>query len=235
MKERPILFSGPMVRAILDERKTQTRRIMKPQPILMSGGNWYPSSKPGDSRNNTGLHYASEKHMRNGIAGDFSPWKPGDTLWVRETWQPYIRSASSGIRFKAGGPNKNTIDDDFERLVELLVRTGGDIQYKYGSSWYPMRDEVKYRVDWRPSIHMPKWAARIHLSVKAVRVERLQDISEADAMAEGVRTISINEIKRGAAMSERQDFAHVWDSINGAGAWDANPWVWVIEFERAST
>lgn len=180
MKERPILFSAPMVRAIVAGTKTQTRRIVKPG-VLEDG---WP------------IAYAAER----------CPYgAPGDRLWVRETWA------------KAG-------------------EVGDDIEYRADNP-----DPLGAR--WRPSIHMPRWASRLLLEVTAVRVERLQDISEDDACAEGVQELdgTLDELalyarakKMGeCATDSRVWFAELWDSINGTRApWASNPFVWVVSFKR---
>lgn len=193
MKEHPILFSGAMVRAILDGRKTQTRRVITPQPIVEPyryGGmvvNWKDkiSAPP---------NIASEALAR------FCPYGGvGDHLWVRETW---------GIRFYQYG----------------LERTEGE-QVVYRAT-----DDIQMR--WTPSIHMPRAYSRITLELTGVRVERAQDISEADAIAEGVDYIP----EAPAAMNHRTAFAGLWNSINAARGygWDVNPWVWVLEFQQVT-
>jgi hypothetical protein len=165
MKERPILFSGPMVRAILEGRKTQTRRIVKPQPLCIASGEW----------------------IMNGSACKYG--KPGDRLWVRETWWA----------------PRDDVRGEYKR--EYI---------KYAATLDGMGQPT-----WKPSIHMPRWASRINLEVVSVRVERLQNISEEDARAEGIW-------QPNWPLSWRQ----LWESINGAGSWEANPWVWVVEFKR---
>jgi hypothetical protein len=186
MKERPILFSGEMVRAILDGRKTQTRRIMKPQPDLSM------------------LHV--EEEMQNGqggwegLAGDACPHgQPGDRLWVRETFaQVGTPGTLSGyVRYKA---------DEKAALGA------------YGCQ------------KWRPSIFMPRRASRIILEITDVRVERVQGISNADALAEGINRPIDNRYPI-------DEFRALWDSINakrGFG-WYVNPWVWVIGFKQQGT
>jgi hypothetical protein len=227
MKERPILFSGSMVRAILDGRKTQTRRKMKPRP---------PSGVPDgvycDPYNGNFEHFTFwtvEDRMCNGLTGNVKikgkmtcHWKcpygvPGDRLWVRES---FGEDQSHGIIFyRADFPQ--TINDD------------GDIK-----TIQP--EEFK----WSPSIHMPRWASRIILEIVNVRVERLNYISEEDAKAEGVnRSILssqhlINESCRFAQLAGSQiataqyQFAALWNSIYRPGSWEKNPWVWVVEFKR---
>jgi hypothetical protein len=206
--EHPILFQADMVRAILNCRKTMTRRVIKPQPVMMDSGAWFPSSNPGDSKNRTGLHYANEYHLRKGLPIDFSPYgQPGDRLWVRETHvferyedEPYWLY----LHYRA---TDRTPDLDYEDDED------GDPKCK-----------------WRPSIFMPRWASRITLEIVSIRAERVQEISEEDANLEGVDFIP----SAPAATNHRTSFAGLWDSINakrGFG-WDVNPWVWVIEFKR---
>ena len=174
MKERPILFNGPMVRAILDGRKTQTRRVVKPQP----------ETKPHNGVDDKWFsEYSDIKNL--GFLKHTCPFgQPGDRLWVREAFTEYPQK---GLLYKADGCNK-----------------------KLGVWW-----------GWRPSIHMPRRASRIKLEVTDVRVERLQNISEEDIYAEGIDTNS-------------HDFMELWDSINAkrGHGWDANPFVWVVEFRR---
>lgn len=182
MKERPILFSGPMVNAILENRKTQTRRVVKPQPERDPAcGVWFPATTAKRKR-----HYANEEHFRRGLPIDWSPYGVvGDRLWVREAWQ----DGNGGIYYRADG-----------------IHPG----------------------PWKPAIHMPRWASRITLEITGVRVERLQDISNDDARAEGVPEWDGDE-----PGDYRGSFRDVWDSINGKRhPWSSNPWVWVREFKR---
>ncbi len=189
---KPIIFSTPMVRAILDGRKTQTRRVIKPN-IIEKGTNWFWN--PNENVN-------------------LAPYKPGDVLWVRETWA----TVSSGI-------------------IEYRAK------YKEPYTGSTEIDHIGKKITWRPSIHMPREAARIFLKVTNVRVERVQDITEEDARSEGVKdpyeyqspeyyeqpSLRGFEINKSA-------FAGCWDSIyskRGYG-WDTNPWVWVVKFERIS-
>ena len=233
MADRPILFSGPMVRALLDGCKTQTRRVFKPH-----GFNFYTHPVSGDRY---------EEHNREGITGcgpmrafgygeglyGYLPYAPGDRLYVRETWAywPLVgeHDRIDGCTYRA------TDEDDWENRM----------------------------FDWIPSIHMPRWASRLTLIVTDVRVERLQDISAADAMAEGVVWREPTEADfewaksyaeecgspvdmegvwtvpgaKGPANGDvwgctpEQSYRFLWDSINGAGAWDKNPWVVAVSFE----
>lgn len=193
MKERPILFSAPMVQAILDGSKTQTRRVVKPQP-------------------SSGDHFGFDDKQRLQVPAWYGLWllacpygQPGDRLWVRETWAAPDHGAQLG----------------FDVLAFRATHSDSEIP---GGRW-------------RPSIHMPRWASRITLEVTGVRVERLQDISEADAMAEGVwRTVSghysYGDEYNPSYATACDAFRGLWESINGPGSWEANPWVWVVEFKR---
>jgi hypothetical protein len=203
MKERPILFSDPMVRAILEGRKTQTRRIVK-YSAWHNYGDCDIDGKMVDAW---------------GIDRSLCPYgQPGDRLWVRETWRVGARWDNSKpsdippnsctVLYKAGGFTTN--GDAGERIH------GGECS---NPAWAGKT---------RTAIHMPRWVSRIDLEVTGVRVERLQEISEADAEAEGVR----NSLNIPSGRFANENFAHLWESINGPGSWDANPWVWVVEFRR---
>jgi hypothetical protein len=168
MSERPILFNAPMVRAILNGSKTQTRRVAIP------------------------------KRSIEPMTDECPYGQRGDRLWVREAWTVNLTGDP-----KHGGPGTVPI----------------------------YRAEHPHAADrWRPSIHMPRWASRITLEITAVRVERLRNISEADARAEGVtRPVPMLDDDPSTYVDA---FGDLWASINGPGSWDANPWVWVIEFRR---
>jgi hypothetical protein len=198
MKERPILFSDPMVRAILEGRKTQTRRIIKNVPFLTE--EFLPCDEEGEflaHPNSINPEYNSNAPVIRCPYG-FS----GDRLWVRETW-------AASTAFDSVSP----LDID-----------GEYIWYKAGGMLGHTADE-SLRGRWRPSIHMPRMYSRITLEIVGVRVERLRDISEEDAEAEGVEIIEAFEPYRGV-------YRMLWESIHGGDSWDANPWVWVIEFRR---
>lgn len=197
VRERPILFSAPMVRAILDGSKTQTRRIVKPRNDLAFG-----------------VPLAAHELAGEVNGGDFmnSPFgQPGDRLWVRETFCMDDNGHEEWPIYKADG-------------IALPVRPKG-----CGVS------------RWRPSIHMPRWASRLTLEITGVRIERLNSISAQDAIAEGIEQVDelhghplwreYGNEPWNSSMPE-YSFQTLWNSITGPSSWDANPWVWVIEFKR---
>jgi hypothetical protein len=201
MRERPILFSGPMVRAILEGRKTQTRRVVKPLPpeIDVRGPKWVPNA----------TDIAAGWRSRYG--------QPGDHLWVRETW---------GLaRFHDDGE----VDDWIGKLPDTKP-AAYSVVYAADPHWPAHFDDRGF--NWRPGIFTKRWASRITLEVTGVRVERLHDITEADAKAEGVEAAPFCKAGRPAGMEHVEAFEDLWCDINGAESWDTNPWVWVVEFRR---
>lgn len=191
MKERSILFSGPMVRALLDGTKTQTRRVMKPQPDLTPELN-----DCAEAEFYVGDECVHTTRCPYGI--------PGDRLWVRETHRPIY------------GQDCGLIAVDYRAT------------YKYGTR---LGDVVGIPQCWRPSIHMRREHSRITLEITGVRVQRLQEISEQDALAEGI-TDSWPAIECTSDRPFRDGYRWLWESINGAGSWGANPWVWALTFKR---
>ena len=261
MKERPILFSGAMVRALLNGSKTQTRRVVKPTIKgcgvgVYTHGPWlvvpFHTEADGDPWTDIACPYGA----------------PGDRLWVRETW------AYNGQAWRNTGPE--------EKRREGYVTYAADnakVTHYFGDGppllcpeqhlpkqrededefeWLARKDEyiTKYFRRMRPSIHMPRWASRITLDVTGVRVERLNEIIEADAKAEGitssVKWICHNQyaprygapgvpcVRADEEKSIGEDFHEtaaaayraLWESINGADSWLINPWVWVVSFTR---
>jgi hypothetical protein len=213
MKERPIHFSSEMVRAILDGRKTQTRRIIKPQPDIVTQ-NGVPLTKKTIEvfKNNTIVEIEHPDGMpgRPFVKIHKCPYgQPGDRLWVRETWW-----------------NGDLINDS-EEIIERDI-----ILYKADEPNIPGWPEEEYK--WKPSIHMPRWASRIFLEIDEIRVERVQDITPFDAWNEGCRIG--NSFTWDEHIPELQQqcrdilFKGLWDSIYKN--WDANPWVRVIKFHK---
>lgn len=235
MKERPILFSGPMVRAILEGRKSQERQVVKPQPFMKGdwGLTWEPKApKLGPSYSVRNVNWnpitnAFEDFYRDQGGSPFGT--AGDRLWVKETH-----------RF-----------DGLDPKIALRSQCLDEISYRADMQGDRACDDCA----WRPSIFMPRWASRITLEITGVRVERLNQISEADAKAEGIGSWR-QKYPRGSHDIQGYDtvynfgrdletrwfptsspnavlsYKRLWESINGPGSWDANPYVWVIEFRR---
>jgi hypothetical protein len=261
MTDRPILFSAEMVRAILDGRKTQTRRVMKVQPwpdALVTVEHYHPTviDRHGDMQPGKEIFGA---HWDDGEHGLRCPYgAPGDKLWVRETCWAESTFDGDGVRYPA---------DHVWRIIEntqeaseawcKLARYGGDAALDNETN-------IGKRV---PSIHMPRWASRITLRITDIRAQRPQDISEDDARAEGCegrpfpgpwwqgyRDLGDGEMFHQQAVGEtapdwmiepkqmqptpwldqsaRDGFRSIWMCLHGPGAWEANPWVWVVAFER---
>lgn len=215
MRERPILFSAPMVRAILAGTKTQTRRVVK-LPHMNPLGEWQPTrfGGPDGGRLRDGSTIPEQGGIWHTRTGDHlgCPYgQPGDRLWVRETFA------------RVDGQTQPWIETDYRAT------------YKHGDR---LGDTLGVKKRWTPAIHMPRHASRITLEVTGVRVERLQDISAADAQAEGIAYSErlggycIDMAEHFNSHDPRQSFWSLWESINGSGSVEANPWVWVIEFRR---
>lgn len=215
MKEHPILFSAPMVRAILEGRKTQTRRVCKNKVYANGlGFNGHDFNCHNDYLPPSALLMDYREGGYDLTTSDLEGWgeacpygQPGDRLWVRECFAD-----------EAGGTRPYL----------------GDHLYYRAEPQQPLCER------WTPSIHMPRWASRILLEVVSVRVERLQDISEADAKAEGVIWDDAGQYWQPSedincpCCFAYGAYAELWESINGRESWDANPWVWVVEFRRVT-
>jgi hypothetical protein len=228
MIERGILFSGAMVRALLDGSKTQTRRAVKgidPERLgeTMSKAQWARVKR--ELPDHFGPRY-------------FCPYgQPGDRLWVRETW---------GVVSNAWDDDGKLIDWAPDRPAKSITEMRFGQGYYSGHAIYAADGSYEWAGDddgggeprsaWHPSIHMPRAASRILLEIVSVRVERLHDISETDAVAEGLPWRHCTDWM--GPGGTRRDLGPVdayrglWESLNGAGSWDANPWVWVVEFKR---
>lgn len=186
--EKPILFSTMMVRAIIEGRKTQTRRVFKPKTLKY--------------RDYLIAYGVTSSFVQMYLTRRYGPYKKGQILWVRETW-------------------RNT------------GREGHEPEYCYRANMQEQHDNSYDVAKWKPSIFMPKKAARLFLRVKKVCMAQIQDISSDDIIAEGIRDIPPNEYRDQIL---RKSFSELWDLINkkrGYG-WDVNPWVWVIKFEKSS-
>jgi hypothetical protein len=242
-KERGIIFSGALIPRLLDDSKTMTRRVVKPQPdpgwaftsigqVCTASGKWvFPTVATSVNQTSWLCPY--------GV--------PGDRLWVRETWRPVVWGADHCyIEYRTGGHAREgdgraclvppTATAAYEAYADRQMRAAiaaGDGKPEYCPE------------PWRPSIHMPRWASRITLELTDVRVERLQEISWRDVVAEGVdgaldahgrrvaKAVAQTENDRGGA-SLYEMFRVLWNGLNakrGFG-WDTNPWVWVLEFKR---
>ena len=203
MKERPVLFSTEMVRAILDGRKTMTRRVLKGFP--QQNPSWefrriheYAFSKLGTQA------YFQDIESGDGVYGVKCPYgQIGDVLWVREAF---------------------CYDFDYDDEGDKIIHKS-DVCYKASGS-------EPFEGKWRPSIFMPRSASRISLRITNIRVEQLNDITEEDAKSEGVTLRQgIDPANPNFTHAWRFAFCKLWESINGKGSWEKNPWVWVIEFE----
>ena len=219
MTEHPIIFTGPMVRAILDGSKTQTRRVIKPQPACGLAGAYFDKYDDGPQWN----WWTLDSRVVNSAHIHRCPYgKPGDTVWVKETWQVYGYSTwtcrlEPFVGYKADDSTRNRVC--FQKGPTVPGNEDLPIVERFPA--------VTHK--WRSSRYMPRWVCRLLLRVKSVRVERVQDIGNVDALREGC-----NIDWRPAPHDPISQFAALWNTINakrGYG-WDKNPHVWVVEFER---
>lgn len=205
--EKPILFSGPMVRAILEGRKTQTRRVAK-----------------GVTGGTAGFYHT----------GKSPKYEKGDHLWVRETWAPMCRDADPYCSCDSMYEEEKEFHEHHGHYVEYRADTGNK---RPGDWPEPEEHDFQDAPRWRPSIHMPKWACRIKLEITSVGVQRLCEITSHDAWAEGINEATVTPTGFGdfACVKGTVDhFRELWDGLNakrGYG-WDTNPLVWRIEFRR---
>lgn len=234
---RPILFSGPMVLAIIDGRKTQTRRIVKPQPSKPYIPGAFDDDLAWPHKNGMSYTVTNKPHGPYGWAEAYCPFgKAGDRLWVKETWRPaYHAALGCCVQYAADSwysKPKFADEDRGLRFADMCEQSGDHAE------------------PWHSPIHMWREMSRVTLELVAVRAERLQCISEADAISEGVQTerdhyggaapLRVNgsvawhryDEQACSAVSAVESYRTLWDSINGKGSWSTNPWVWVVEFSR---
>ncbi|MEH4145536.1 hypothetical protein POX36_15420 [Klebsiella pneumoniae] len=233
MKERGMIFNGEMVRAILNGRKTQTRRIMAPQPADDIERGIFPNPEVIGWK-------SSRRHKHGSTTAHFCHYgKPGDRIWVRETW---------GVVSHAFSDDGLMIDWVPDRPATAIHEMPFGNGYYSGYAIYAADGDFTWGDDdgyedgrscWKPSIHMPRAASRILLEITDVRAERLNTISEEDARAEGIidgGCLNCGEPEPCRCANPEPDatdaFAYLWQSIYGQESWNANPWVWVIEFKR---
>lgn len=209
MKDHPIIFSGPMVRALLSGSKTMTRRLAWKSETDTKKMAFLCDGERGDRRRiarNVGVQMAGAYYL---CATPWQKVKPGDRLWVRES----LEKGKSGFNWQYAADTTPIMVNRSD------PRTAGMIAWAH----HQERDST-------PSMFMPRWASRLTLIVTATKIERLQDISEDDAHAEGVNAISMIDVKRQAAWSARGDFAQLWEKLHGTGSWASNPEVVAIAF-----
>lgn len=200
MAEKPILFNGEMVRAILDGRETQTRRPVKWPVMSRSDGS---KQRIFTAYNVAEMNQLLRERQRHPLRQIKSPYALGDLLYVRETWAlatGHTGDPCCAVRYRADG--------------EIRSLTVPKVTANFGSN-------LSISDKWRPSVHMPKWAARIWLRVTSVRVEQVRDITDEDVIAEGIRS---------GVMTARDAIGELWSEI--CESCERNDWVWVYEFER---
>lgn len=242
MKERFVLLNSVMVQAVLEGIKTVTRRPLNPQPELI-----IDAEKHSTYKYRGGL-YALDMYPENSNILNKCPFgKIGDRLWVRETWAPVNLNGEIAIAYRA--------DEKVIRLEEIRSFLDEDGFVNYGdprlenyefSAW---ADDLFSGVEgnWKPSIHMPRWASRIVLEITNIKIERVNKITETEAMAEGITFTDYGKNKfniqhpgwlwkpsnshEECLYTAKNAFANLWIHTYGAEAWDSNIWVWVIEFK----
>lgn len=230
-KERPILFKAEMVNAILDGSKTQTRRIVKPQPDLVANG-IVARFTPDD-----------QKLGRLGEIVNCPFGKVGDQLWVRETFcssdrnvAGYKADALCGAFGYDGDGNKIFVKHGY--ILDHSCKQTYQNNFEEGWNTFGLGH---FGGKWKPSIFMPKWLSRIQLEITNIRIERLNDISEEDAIAEGIERGNkwlngsrnyYNDNDHHGWQRPVDSYRSLWESINGKGSWAANPWVWIVEFKK---
>lgn len=224
-REIPILFSAPMVLAILEDRKDRTRRMSRLDAVNVAPDEWRYAGLDAD-----GVHHLFDHRSGASVRVRCPYGVPGDLLWVRETW---------GLDWSEG------------YAIDLAVTYRADGEQRFAPKDAYAAFENLRRGQWRPSIHMPRWASRISREVTGVRVERLQDITVNDIQAEGLKVLLDDldgedghvdgdwlsdllgsDVWRGMSLPPLLAWRRLWESINGEASWNANPWVWVVEFKH---
>lgn len=232
MTARPILFSGPLVRAILAGEKTQTRRLCGSQPRI-PGARFGPDpAYPGEWLWGTESETIGRLRCPYGV--------PGDTLWVRETWRPWCGRFESGVAYEADGTERHLPGGKVMEWADVPTKSGGKRKLDLRPMGLGVAKRERHSEAWRPSIRLPRWASRITLTVESVRVERLQAITDLDAIAEGCPGVLASKDGtvpgwRTPEDAPREQFARLWDQINADRApWASDPWAWVVGFRRTT-
>ncbi|HVZ80323.1 MAG TPA: hypothetical protein VHE12_05900 [bacterium] len=246
-KERPLLYSGPMVKATLrvENPKTQTRRLRGLDEINAAPDYWKFLQFVFNKKNEMCAVFVGKKGEDKIVKCPYG--QPGDRLWVRETFTLENGGNEYTLEVPKDGTPFHTIklsdgeggDYDAIEVPHYRATEPDAAIYPWacmdGDCGHENEDDC-HRTRWTPAIHMPRWASRIDLEIVKVRVERLQDISEADAKAEGaenaIEPMEGDFVDPPVVRGHRIGFKLLWKSINGDASWKANPWVWVLEFKR---
>jgi hypothetical protein len=256
MPDRPIIFSASMVRALLEGRKTQTRRVLKPQPSAEVARFQRVFSEPPffEALDHAGKPFERAFPYPKGCV---SPWPrllyaPGQRLWVREGWKPgaWRDDGRVAVDYRASPELTNTPWITLPESVDWPTLCEGWTPEIEAAGSMPDEDGMHHweagqsPLRWRSPIHMPRWASRITLTVTDVRVQRLAEISEGDALAEGIKPQSQKTAREGGAVTgwgydgpdgrgeptARAAYRALWNSLHGHDAWEANPWVAAVTF-----
>lgn len=223
MSDRPIIFSAPTIRALIEGRKTQTRRIIKPLPSQVIA--WNPNLSCCPSAHVSGKFIQFDHPKGGPYTSVPSKYLLGDRLWVRETFQTAMSDNGPCWLYRA---NSDRVYPEFDGPDE---GAGPSFNYeKYPSNYSAWAGDVEASGPWRSPIHMPRWASRLTLIIDGVKVERLQDISEQDAEAEGASHAYGEPFGNTLGLGSRRCFELLWNHINGAESWAANPWVVALTF-----
>ncbi|WP_413496406.1 hypothetical protein [Morganella psychrotolerans] len=232
MKERAITLKAHDVRAILDGRKSQVRQVIKAVPTIYSFHGWVMSSTCAKDEGKACWAIGDSPLLRDPIRLNCPLGKIGDRLWVRETWQgPLVDYENANKLYKDPEP--------FQSIKNCVYKADGGVFPEY----FDADDNLRY--GWKSSTQMPRWASRILLEITAVRVEHLQDISEEDAIADGIITGRYGNEgnwlngfyvpdNNQPYQTAKAAYAELWRSIHGVDSWYRNSWVWVVEFKQVT-